>query len=84
MPSTPGASERKSRGRKRGGTSFPATIASSELPDGYFVALGKIKHHIQAARLRIVMAANAAMVTLYWNVGALILERQAREGWAPA
>ncbi len=80
-PFGPAGSERKSRGRKRGGASFPATIASSELPDGYLDVLGKIKHHIQAARLRTVMAANAAMVTLYWNVGALILERQAREGW---
>ena len=26
-------------------------------------------------------AANSAMVTLYWDIGRLILERQAQEGW---
>lgn len=74
-------SDRKSRGKKRDDVSFPVATASAELPDGYVDVLGKIKHHIQAARLRTVMAANAAMVTLYWNIGGLILERQERQGW---
>ena len=27
------------------------------------------------------MAANSAMIILYWDIGRLILERQEREGW---
>lgn len=55
--------------------------ARAGLPDGYLDVLGKIKRRIQSARLRTVVAANAAMVVLYRDVGGLILERQEREGW---
>ncbi|MDI6809499.1 MAG: PDDEXK nuclease domain-containing protein [Candidatus Eisenbacteria bacterium] len=51
------------------------------MPAGYAAALGEIKHRIQEERLRTVMAANSAMVMLYWDIGGLILERQEREGW---
>lgn len=75
---TPG---RRVRGRTRGDASFPVAPASSGLPDGYPDVLGEIKRRIQTARLRTVLAANAGMITLYWEVGGLILERQEREGW---
>jgi predicted nuclease of restriction endonuclease-like (RecB) superfamily len=76
-----GAVERKSRGRRRGDASFPAAPARADLPEGYAVVLGEIKRRIGAERLRVVMAANSAMVLLYWDIGRLILERQEREGW---
>ena len=47
----------------------------------YAAVLGEIKRRIQTERLRTVMAANSAMVMLYWDIGRLILERQEREGW---
>lgn len=75
------ASERGSRGRKRDDASFPAAPLGAELPAGYLDVLGEIKLRIQTARLRTVMAANSALVTLYWELGGLILERQQREGW---
>jgi predicted nuclease of restriction endonuclease-like (RecB) superfamily len=31
--------------------------------------------------VQVVLAANSAMVLLYWDIGRLILERQTREGW---
>jgi len=31
--------------------------------------------------LRVVLAANSAMVLLYWDIGRVILDRQASEGW---
>lgn len=40
-----------------------------------------IKMRIQRERLRVVLAANFAMVQLYWDVGKMILERQRDAGW---
>jgi predicted nuclease of restriction endonuclease-like (RecB) superfamily len=74
-------SERKSRGRKRDDASFPATPPRLKLPSGYADVLGEIKSRIREERLRTVMAANSAMVLLYWDIGRLILERQEIEGW---
>jgi hypothetical protein len=73
--------ERIVRGRKREDASFPAAPVRAGLPDSYAAVLGDIKQRIQSARLRVAMAANSAMVLLYWDVGRLILERQESEGW---
>jgi len=51
------------------------------VPGDYADALGEIKQRIQQERLRVVMAANSAMVLLYWDIGNMILSRQQREGW---
>ena len=75
------ASERPSRGRKREGASFPVAPARAGLPDSYAAVLGEIKKRIQNERLRVVMAANSAMVLPYWDIGRLILDRQVYEGW---
>src|SRR3989454_830221 len=77
--STPG---RVSRGRTHlGGASFPAAPSRSELPRGYAKTLTEIKKRIHQERLRVVLAANAAMVLLYWDIGRMILDRQERAGW---
>jgi predicted nuclease of restriction endonuclease-like (RecB) superfamily len=73
--------DRKSRGRRREDGSFPAPPSRLELPAGYDDLLGEIKRRIQTERLRTVMAANSAMVLLYWDIGRLILARQERQGW---
>ena len=73
--------ERKSRGRREKDASFPVPPGQGELPESYAAVLGEIKKRIQTERLRVFMAANAAMVILYWDIGRLILERQAHEGW---
>jgi predicted nuclease of restriction endonuclease-like (RecB) superfamily len=73
---------RVTRGRTHAaGASFPAAPPSAELPRGYAKTLGEIKRRIQQERLRVVLAANAAMVLLYWDIGRVILDRQGREGW---
>jgi predicted nuclease of restriction endonuclease-like (RecB) superfamily len=74
-------SRRKSRGRHREEVLFPVPPAVGELPKSYAVVLGEIKERIRTERLRVVMAANAGMVLLYWDIGRLILERQEKEGW---
>jgi len=81
IPEANCSAERKSRGRQRDSASFPAPVSSAEMPQSYAVVLGKIKERIRTERLRVVMAANAAMVLLYWDIGKEILERQEREGW---
>ena len=73
---------RVSRGRTHaGGASLPVAPPRSGLPRGYAKTLGEIKRRIQQERLRVVLAANTAMVLLYWDIGRVILDRQEREGW---
>jgi predicted nuclease of restriction endonuclease-like (RecB) superfamily len=43
--------------------------------------LTEIKRRVRTERLRTVLAANSAMVRLYWDLGRMILERQDRAGW---
>jgi predicted nuclease of restriction endonuclease-like (RecB) superfamily len=72
---------RRVRGRARVEAAFPASPPRSEVPRDYADALGAIKQRIREERLRVVLAANAAMVLLYWDIGRMILERQDRAGW---
>lgn len=68
-------------GRQGEEARFPAAPAKTGLPRDYADALGAIKRRIQEERLRVVLAANEAMVLLYWDIGRMILERQDRAGW---
>lgn len=81
VAATATASERRSRGLKRADASFPVPPGHDGLPDSYADVLGNIKRRIQTERLRVTMAANSAMVVLYWDIGRLILDRQEHEGW---
>jgi len=73
---------RVSRGRTHpGGVSFPVAPPRSDLPRGYAKTLAEIKQRVQQERLRVVLAANSAMVLLYWDIGRMILDRQERAGW---
>ena len=77
--SSVGKHKPKSRQQKR--TSFPARTLGAELPAGYVTTLASIKERIRTDRQRTILAANAAMVLLYWDIGKLILDRQKQEGW---
>ena len=59
---------RRTRGRGRKEATFPVAPPKTELPDGYLDALSDIKSRIQQARLKTVLAANSAMVLLYWDI----------------
>ena len=74
-------SERKSVGRRRKEVSFPAPVGKIERPADYAALLGEIKDRIRSERLQVVLAANAAAILLYWDIGKRILERQDKEGW---
>jgi hypothetical protein len=62
-------SESRWGGGGREGVSFPVPRGRTELPKSYTVVLGEIKERIRTERLRVVMAANAAMLFLYWGIG---------------
>lgn len=51
------------------------------IPAGYADWLTDIKARVVAARQRAVLAANAELIQLYWQIGRDILERQAKQGW---
>ena len=76
-----GSVARGTRGRGGKDASFPVAPPKAELPDGYLAALSHIKSRIQQTRLKTALAANSAMILLYWDIGRLILERQETEGW---
>ena len=73
--------KRLARGRALPEARFPLAPAKASLPGDYAAALRAIKRRIQQERLRVALSANAAMVTLYWDIGRMILERQERAGW---
>ena len=72
---------RLSKGRSRKEALFTAAPSKAELPADYGTLLADLKQRIANERLRVVLSANAAMVLLYWDIGQVILKRQAKEGW---
>ena len=75
------SNERVNLGRQKEEALFPAAPPLSDLPEDYAEILIKIKSRIQQERLRVVMAANSAMILLYWDIGKMILERQEHASW---
>ena len=73
--------QRKSQGRRRPEALFPAAMGKNNLPTDYAATLNDLRERIRSERLRVTMAANSAMVLLYWDIGNTILERQQRQGW---
>jgi predicted nuclease of restriction endonuclease-like (RecB) superfamily len=71
---------RRVLGRQREEALFPVAPYAG-LPSDYRAVLDEIKQRIRQERLRVVMAANSAMVLLYWDIGQLILQRQDQAGW---
>lgn len=55
-----------------------------QLPTGFPTLVKQIKDRIQQAQTKAILAANAELVRLYWDIGRLIDERQRREGWGAA
>jgi predicted nuclease of restriction endonuclease-like (RecB) superfamily len=47
----------------------------------YGSLLEDIKHRIAGAQIRAALSANAEMISLYWDIGRMIEQRQQAEGW---
>ena len=76
------AKQRRVRNAKqKDGIVMPVPVSKTDLPDGYANLLTSLKKRIQQKRLKAVLSANKALVMMYWDIGASILERQQTEGW---
>ena len=75
------APEREQRGRVDRSAMFPVPPPASDAPPEYAAWLAELKVRIHQERLRVVLAGNAAMVLLYWDIGRSILDKQAAQGW---
>ncbi|TNC79231.1 MAG: DUF1016 domain-containing protein [Oleiphilus sp.] len=51
------------------------------LPSDYDIWLEELKKNIKSAQTRAALAVNKELITLYWNIGNEILERQNKQGW---
>ena len=53
----------------------------SLFPDDYSSFLNDLKNRIRQAQLRATLSVNEEMITLYWEIGREILDRQQQEGY---
>ncbi len=51
------------------------------LPAGYGNLLEQVKSEVRTSRIRATRAASTELVSLYWRLGRLILDRRSEEGW---
>jgi predicted nuclease of restriction endonuclease-like (RecB) superfamily len=56
----------------------------SLIPADYAPLLAEIKARVRRAQTRAVLAVNAELIRLYWEIGGMIHERQLQEGWGAA
>lgn len=54
------------------------------VPTDYSGLLGEIKERIRAAQYEALRAVNRELIGLYWDIGRLIVERQAGDSWGKA
>ncbi|MDO9021242.1 MAG: PDDEXK nuclease domain-containing protein [Deltaproteobacteria bacterium] len=54
---------------------------STDLPEGFRPFVEALKAHIRESQVRAALAVNRTLLTLYWNIGRAITERQEAEGW---
>lgn len=54
------------------------------LPSNYAQVLSDIKGRIQTARVKAALAVNQELIRLYWDIGAIIVGQQRKEGWGKA
>jgi predicted nuclease of restriction endonuclease-like (RecB) superfamily len=57
------------------------SVPAVEMPKGYVAFIKQIKEKIVKQRIKTVLSANISMISLYWEIGHAILERQNKEGW---
>lgn len=47
----------------------------------YLLFLNEIKSRITSSRIQAIRSVNREMITLYWEIGKAIVERQKKYGW---
>lgn len=51
------------------------------LPETYKELLKEIKDRVKSSQLKAAIAVNREMISLYWEIGSRVLEKQKKEGW---
>ncbi len=51
------------------------------IPKDYPVLLNDIKQRIRSAQYQALKAVNKELISLYWDIGRIIVERQKEETW---
>ena len=54
---------------------------SLDLPDDYATLLGDLKQQIRSAQIRAALAVNRELISLYWQIGQALVERQKNAKW---
>jgi len=54
------------------------------VPDSYSALLGEIKERIRSAQYAALRAVNLELLSLYWDIGRLIVRRQQGQTWERA
>lgn len=68
--------------KKKSEKQAPATTPSVDLvPQAYETFLAELKERIQTARLRAAVTVNRELITLYWQIGRDLVERQKAHRW---
>jgi DUF1016 N-terminal domain len=60
---------------------IPPTPLSATPAPLYASLFGDIKQRIRQSQTRAMLAVNAELIRLYWDIGRLIDERQDNKGW---
>lgn len=56
-------------------------MSELSLNPSYAALISEIKQKIQSSQIRAVTRFNQELISLYWEIGTLILDRQKKEGW---
>ncbi len=59
-------------------------MSDNLVPENYTAILGEIKERIRTAQYEALRAVNRELVTLYWDIGRVIVERQQDGSWGKA
>ncbi len=61
-----------------------ATSRNSSVPKGYSALLVEVKARVQSAQYAALRAVNQELMSLYWDIGKMIVARQENAGWGKA
>lgn len=67
--------------RKKDGIALPVTDTMANMPENYIDFITDLKCRIRQERIKAVLAANSALVLMYWDIGTAILVKQNEAGW---
>ena len=67
--------------RKSDEITMPVSDIMSNMPKNYADFISNLKIRIRQERIKSVLAANSALVLMYWDIGSAILTKQKEEGW---